>query len=502
MAVRRRHRALLLVVGAAVAATGLAPLGSGASAAPTEPVGPPAPAASGDVHVAMVKDQCPGSCSYVPVRVTAVGARVFYVMNHPSYGFELYVSDGTGPGTHIVKNLLPGTASSIPDNLTAVGNRLFFTALTTTSTACCPDRELFVSDGTKAGTHLVRNINKDAFGCCWSSSPSWLTDVNGTLYFSADDTSGDRELWKSDGTKAGTVRVRDINRPVPESPFTPHDSNPSNLTNVNGTLFFNAVSRKSSGTANALWKSDGSAAGTVRVKGNLNIQPDKLTAVGDKLFFTADPDSPRGRELWVSDGTGPGTHIVKDILTGTESSLASHFERGAVGDLLFFSATNNLGDNELWKSDGTKAGTQQVANLNTFSDPNFPMTYRWSTPGQFTDLNGVAYFSATAADQTAGLWRSDGTKAGTVMLPSTNTDFGNTQPAELTAVGNLVFFRGRVNASGDALWATNGTTSTQVTEGWVIDDDPTWLREAGGALFFRDWSFDHGQELWRATIEP
>ncbi len=487
MRANRKHW-LVGWMAAAVAAVALAP------------VGPDAKAASGDVHVAIVKDQCPGSCSYVPVRVTAVGARVFYVLAHPTYGFELFVSDGTGPGTHIVKDIFPGSADSLPDNLTAVGDKLFFTALTTSSVPGSPDRELFVSDGTKAGTQLVRNINTNPAGCCWGSKPGELTDVNGTLYFAADDANGDRELWKSDGTKAGTVRVRNLFSSIGGGPDL--DSNPSNLTDVNGTLFFNAVGNRNNVVANTLYKSDGTFAGTVPVKGQLNIQPDKLTAVGNRVFFSADPDGPYGREVWVSDGTFAGTHITKDIKTGTASSLADHFELAAVGDKLFFSATDNLNDNELWKSDGTKAGTQQVANINTFSNPGFPDTYKWSTPGQIVDVNGTAYFSAAANDQTVGLFKSDGTKAGTVMLPSTNADFGNTQPGELTVVGNLVFFRGRVNQFGDALFVTNGTTSTQVTEGWVVDSDPTWLREAGGSLFFRDWSFDNGQELWRATIEP
>ena len=99
-----------------------------------------------------------------------------------------------------------------------------------------------------------------------------LTNVNGTLFFTADDGVNGCELWKSDGTAAGTVLVKDI-RPGSCS------SCPRNLTNVNGTLFF-AADDGSDGRE--LWKSDGTAAGTVLVKdicpgsgGSASRQPDE-----------------------------------------------------------------------------------------------------------------------------------------------------------------------------------------------------------------------------------
>ena len=89
-----------------------------------------------------------------------------------------------------------------------------------------------------------------------SSNPSGMVAIGSTTYFSADDGTHGRELYKSDGTAAGTVLVKDIN---PGSA----DSDPGNLTNVNGTLFFTA----DDGThGTELWKSDGTTAGTVLVK--------------------------------------------------------------------------------------------------------------------------------------------------------------------------------------------------------------------------------------------
>src|SRR5262249_3213533 len=115
-----------------------------------------------------------------------------------------------------------------------------------------------------------------------SSAPSEMVAVGPTTYFIADDGVHGSELWKSDGTATGTVLVKDIN-PGSASP------NLNWSTNVNGTLFFAAVD----GTNGMeLWKSDGTAAGTVLVKdinpGSGGSSPTSLTNVNGTLFFAAD----------------------------------------------------------------------------------------------------------------------------------------------------------------------------------------------------------------------
>ena len=102
----------------------------------------------------------------------------------------------------LLKNVNPGTESSFPEQFTEVGDTIFFAARDDDH-----GRELWKTDGTAAGTALVKDIDPGDGG----SYPEYLTNFNGTLFFTADDGDHGTELWKSDGTAAGTVLVKDIN---------------------------------------------------------------------------------------------------------------------------------------------------------------------------------------------------------------------------------------------------------------------------------------------------
>ncbi|MEG4166616.1 MULTISPECIES: ELWxxDGT repeat protein, partial [unclassified Microcoleus] len=284
-------------------------------------------------------------------------------------------------GFKLLKDIFPGIGGSNPENLTNVNGVLYFIPITPYK-----GQELWKSDGTAAGTVLVKDINP---GIWVSSFPSNLTNVNGTLYFQASDGTNGKELWKSDGTVAGTVLVKDIKPGILGSLSDIQD-----LTNVNGTLYFNA----DDGTnGKELWKSDGTAAGTVLVKdiypGEIGSDPYGLTNVNGTLYFQAG-----GKELWKSDGTAAGTVLFKDINPGISGSSKNATN---VNGIWYFQADDGINGYELWKSDETAAGTVLVKDIYPGTSNSFPYG--------LTNVNGTLYFTADDGINGNELWKSDGT---------------------------------------------------------------------------------------------
>src|SRR5262249_36872730 len=265
--------------------------------------------------------------------------------------------------------------------------------------------------------------------------PERLTAVGGTLFFAANDGVNGQELWKSDGTAAGTVLVKDIN---PSSSYGyPLGSNPYYLTPVRGTLFFTA----NDGThGRELSKSDGTEAATVLVKhitphtSPFGAPPNRLAAVGGTLFFAAD-DGVNGRELWRSDGTEAGTVLVKDI----NPSSAYGFPVGSyphyltdVAGTLFFAANDGTHSLELWNADGSTAGTVLVKAINPGGGNN------GSLPNHLTAVGGTLFFTAFVPATGIELWKSDGTDAGTVQVADINPGSAFSSPSDLVFVNGAL----------------------------------------------------------------
>lgn len=281
----------------------------------------------------LVKDVLPGPDTSSPADLTVVGSELFFTALDENNETDLWKSDGTEAGTVKVYDADAAGVFYLSD-LTASGSKLFFTAYEQPT-----GYELWVSDGTSAGTHLVKDINPNQFVI---DRPQELTDVNGTLFFSSyDDGYYNRELWKSDGTAAGTVMVAELGIDPGTDPGPGDDdltvgSYPTYLTSHNGMLFFVAEDYID---GVELYKSDGTTAGTVRVA-ELNptgsSYPQELTPFGSDLFFSA-TDGTSGRHLYKSDGTS--ITLVADTTGGLGSSNPVSLE--VVGSELFFGANGS-----------------------------------------------------------------------------------------------------------------------------------------------------------------
>jgi trimeric autotransporter adhesin len=326
--------------------------------------------------------------------------------NDTTSGVELWVSDGTAGGTKMLVDLDPAMhgfhdpVSSAPRFFDVAGDRLVFAAMkngrvglwATDGTpggttvihepllklnrgvalgsnlifAATDGRhgiELWRTNGRREGTALIADINPAG-----DSMPRWLTRLGSEVYFSARERPVDfecscdhwelyetcgrpcsGELWKTDGTTAGTRMVKDI-RPGPAG------GAPYLIRSAEESLFFYA----NDGFAGLqLWKSDGSERGTAMVaRVNRNHEPGQyfheLGALGDRLLFV-DGDWGQNMRLRVTEGTSEKTKLLRDTPDPNESMGTT---LTMVGDRGYFFIRENY-RNTLWVTDGTVEGTRK-----------------------------------------------------------------------------------------------------------------------------------------------
>ncbi len=283
----------------------------------------------------------------------------YFTATDRAHGFELWRSDGSEAGTSLLIDLLPGTLGSLPRELTVVGERLYFTAFDGLH-----GFGLWSSDGTADGTRLLKGAEGDFL------RPGQLTAYGAMLLFTAGPH--DRPaLWRSDGTSVGTQKVLDL-APSDErlgfaAPRLP------GVVSLGQAWFMSRAGHK-----RVLWRTDGSAGGTTRVWTDTLPIPwqyfptyDLYVAFPGGLLFRG---SDQGRDaLWRSDGTPAGTYPLAHAPLG-EFLAADWFAR--LGPFTYFLArpredfgaqnggdtlAYSLGFQEAWRTDGTVAGTARFA---------------------------------------------------------------------------------------------------------------------------------------------
>lgn len=501
-----------------------------------------------------------------------------------THGTELWRTDGTAQGTSLVADLIPGAESSLPNGFVLMSGKLYFIGgwalwrldgpdaqpvhvwgeiyggntqilnrsplfvlgdrLYFSASAQDVGAEMWVSDGTPAGTHPLVDLNPGAT----SSFAFPLLAQGGVLYFSADAGGKGKELWVYDPATGETKIVADIN---PSG-----SSNPDMLQAMDDIIFFSArapetgyelYSLKDGGVQlvidlspgpgssylilygiidtpqgkrllfklddgsvlSGLYITDGTEGGTLRIldfeypfdsaggqktasPGKGEAQPFQATSYYQGYFYFENYTREHGIELWRTDGTVPGTQLFKDIWPGYNHGNPHNFRR--CGTRLCFVADDGDHGYELWTTDGSPAGTALVADLNT--DPP------GSDSSVLTPANGLVYF--LAQDGTNGLdgnslWCTDGTEAGTMRLMSSKPGEG-IRISYLIAAGSRAYFTMEDRAHGRELWYSDGTPETTR----MLEDiypgqtgsNPILLGVLGDTLFFTAEHPKLGRELW------
>lgn len=263
---------------------------------------------------ALVRDVFPLSSDGISDNqpMAVLGGAVYFAANDGPGGVELWKSDGTSVGTVLVRDINPGAGSSSPNSLATVNGAIWMAANDGTR-----GDELWRSNGTSAGTILIKSIRPGIN----SSRPTGFTNVNGTIFFLANDGSNGYELWKTGGANSNTALVADIN-PGPSSSSNPFANLPFLPQNLGGTLVFAA---DNGATGLELFRSDGTSAGTNLIvdlwPGNIGsladipLFPPLVVSAAGKLYFSAD-DGQTGEEVWQTDGTAPGTVQTADTNPG------------------------------------------------------------------------------------------------------------------------------------------------------------------------------------------
>jgi ELWxxDGT repeat protein len=339
----------------------------------------------------------------------------------------------------MIKDLYTGSIGSSPSGFTEVNGTVFFSADVTVttgqghhSTTTSYGRELWKTDGTAAGTVMVKDINTGFNG----SSPSEMSNLNGTLLFKAYTDLG-WELWRSDGTSAGTVLVQDINPSF-------RSSDPRGLRTHNGLMFFNAIQDYEQN----LWQSDGTASGT-RVATDFApgftgfVIPSTFMDIGGSVVFAAVGQS-LGFELWRTDHTAAGTFRLQQLIPPETFQVNPYrvSSQAQAGSRTFFTAIDPQVQMELHVTDGTLAGTRLLRDI-------FPGNGNFDPfPDNLTDVNGRLFFVADDGVHGRELWISDGTTAGTrrVSDPPTLPQKAVTKLPTPTSVDRVGFSTERIPA--------------------------------------------------------
>ncbi|MBN8233053.1 hypothetical protein JYK02_36620 [Corallococcus macrosporus] len=396
----------------------------------------------------------------------------------PPYRMEtviaLWRTDGTPGGTRQVNRKAPGVFEHEPLHLTPLNGHLLFV----------DERDRKTLWSMDARTEEVRPLSDFPSGVYGPP----LAVMGAQAFFVRTLSASQQELWKTDGTPEGTVRV------MGTPPGSPRGWSPHLLTPVGETLYFAA--RDDAELRDSLWKTDGTAAGTVRLKsfagGPTWVDLLGIYPVGSRVYFRA--RQAESHQLWVTDGTAAGSRLVAE-LSGDDLRDPSKGEWAAVGDTLYLSLGSTSGEAPtLWKTDGKTSGVVRA----------LPKTDVTAPPARLTAAGNQLLFWWTDGANGYELWKSDGTEAGTGPVKELRPGAAGSVavPGPLVPLGpkGPWVFAASDGVMGVELWRTDGTAEgtrplVDVLPG-PLSSSPANLKVVGDRLFFSAWTPETGREPW------
>jgi ELWxxDGT repeat protein len=439
------------------------------------------------------------------LRLIAVGTRVVFPYRPQSGNRQLWVTDGTVPGTSLLYEYMPAASSAVWP-IAGDGAVAYVAAVATGLTS---NAALIRTDGTSAGTRLLEFEDPVESFAPDGSKPTDAFMLGSRVVVTVRETvrvdniiDSAPRLYVTDGSTE-LVRIFTGDRGGFDAAAPVLAGN---------TLFYSA-SRAGSGLE--LWATDGTEAGTRLPReialqfANAGSNPTNFARLGDFLLFSAD-DGAHGRELWRTDGTMTGTILITDLNPGSASSTPQHLI--PANGLVYFRARSTAGVGGppwmVWRSDGTASGTFPLFTDRLALDLSIPMCPHWgdalgdrfafplydtvlakwfvyATDGTVDGTHAVAEFPeevdesarpcnvtsigdrlvfSFAEDQDIEPWTTDGTTAGTYRLANAWADGASVTPDTVFArIGNSAVFAARTpTATGEVsarLWRTDGTTA-------------------------------------------
>ncbi|RKG59164.1 hypothetical protein D7V80_37485 [Corallococcus sp. CA054B] len=373
--------------------------------------------------------------SMAPERLTSLNGHLLYaarVSAEDGAPYRLWRHD---PATETAEDLTPyqdlpkGAQGDAAVELVEAQGRAFFGVQEGDEGA------LWVTDGTRNGTRRLRS----GLGM---EPPLPLASLGARVFFSVRDAETHRALWVSDGTTDGTVKVSDL---VP--PGGSVGVIRSGAVVGNQWLFWMTAHPEASSELQ-LWRSDGTPKGTVRVGTDAffnTAYTSNQTGVvlGDSLVFPRFRYPEQVWELWKSDGW-----------TVELAASLGALEQGPIGltvlnDHVLFWSAKSRPEYTLWRTDGTQAGTQPLLTTRMVDQsPLLPLP-----PLVLSRPGGPILFSAWDAEAGLELWRTDGTVQSTVRYADIEPGPESSSPGWMVVSGGHVFFTARTQATGRELWA-------------------------------------------------